>query len=436
MRGWITAGIHWLKSGATGQSNDGNRGWDKTRDVASSDQLGSHWAVNAALVPEVVVGFAHSRGFVDRYYGGRVMSALWWRHDSPRSTSSNSWQNDAQCVGSSEAAMRKLSYRASGADLPFGRPELAHGVSMEGYFWRITDPATGRVVIALIGVQTDHTGRWALAGLGASDGFWRHAIIPTAEARRRGLGALASGPEASFFGTDERVIVDLGDDARLDVRLDGLMPWPSRRPFGGSSWFQMIPGLNQYWHPWLLGGRASGTAVVGDSRWDFADAQIYGEKNWGRAGFPDSWWWGQAQGFADADACVAFAGGEVSAGPLRTEVTGLVVRLPDGTVLRLGNPVTSPVRADVGDEHWRLEGRSRGWEVSVDAHAPLSAAHVLPVPLVGERRAVPGAIEHLSGRLHVQVSHRGRQVWAGESTLAGLEHGGLDRSAALAASRV
>lgn len=331
--------------------------------------------------------------------------------------------------------MTRVGYRASGADGPFGHPERAHGVAMEGYFWRITDPATRRVIIALIGVQADHTGRWALAGLGVSGGFWRQAIIPTADARVGGLGARAAGPGVLFSGSDERVVVDLGADAQLDVRLDGLTRWPAARPFGGSSWFQMIPGLNQYWHPWLLGGRASGTVVAGGSRWDVAGAQVYGEKNWGRAGFPDSWWWGQAHGFADADACVAFAGGDVVAGPLRAEVTALVVRLPDGKLLRLGNPVTSPVRADVGDEHWYLEGRSRGWSVSVAADAPLSAAHVLPVPLVGQRRAVPGAIEHLSGRLSVHVSHHGRQVWAGQSGLAGLEHGGLDRAAALAASR-
>ena len=62
------------------------------------------------------------------------------------------------------------------------------------------------------------------------------------------------------------------------------------------------------------------------------------------------WWWGQAQGFAEQDSCVAFAGGEVSAGPFRTKVTALVVRLPDGTLLRLGNPGTSPVRAMITDD--------------------------------------------------------------------------------------
>lgn len=328
-----------------------------------------------------------------------------------------------------------LGYRGWGADWPFGRPEQAHGVAMEGYYWRITDPATRRVVIALIGIQTDDTGCWALAGLGTSDGFWRQAIIAGAEARRGGLGARAADPQASFFGSDRRVVVDLGADARLDIGLDGLVRWPSHRPFGGSSWFQLIPGLNQYWHPWLLGGRASGTVLAGDHRWDFSDAQVYGEKNWGRAGFPDSWWWGQAQGFSEPDACVAFAGGQVVAGPLQTEVTGLVVRLPGGRLLRLGNPVTSPVRADVGDEHWVLEGRSLGWAVSVQAHAPLSDAHLLPVPLVGQRRAVPGAIEHLTGHLRVEVSRHERQVWAGQSGLAGLEHGGLDRAAAFAASK-
>lgn len=38
-------------------------------------------------------------------------------------------------------------YRSTGSDPLFGDPRRAHrGVSMEGYFWRITDPETGRVI--------------------------------------------------------------------------------------------------------------------------------------------------------------------------------------------------------------------------------------------------------------------------------------------------
>ncbi|PKQ31844.1 MAG: hypothetical protein CVT62_05480 [Actinobacteria bacterium HGW-Actinobacteria-2] len=329
--------------------------------------------------------------------------------------------------------MKPLTYRSSGADLPFSSLTRSHGVAMEGYFWRFTDAAASRVVTALIGVQQSRLGPWALVGLGAHPGqFWRQGVLMEARARPNGPGARAG---SLFFGDDQRIVVDLGADARLDVTISGLNRWPRTRPFGGSSWFQLIPGLNQYWHPWLLGGRATGTATISDQTWQFTDAQVYAEKNWGRDGFPDSWWWGQAQGFAEPSACVAFAGGQVTAGPLHTEVTAVVVQLPDGRLLRLGNPGTSPVRARVTDDSWNLTGRSGRWQVDIDGRAPLADAHVLPVPLVEERRATPGALEHLGATMQVSVRHRGQLVWEGISTLAGLEHGGLARAAAEARRR-
>ena len=127
---------------------------------------------------------------------------------------------------------------------------------------------------------------------------------------------------------------------------------------------------------------------------------------------------------------MAFAGGQVHSGPLRTEVTALVMRLPGGRVVRLGNPVVSPVRADVGDDVWALEGRGYGWRIRVTGRSPLSRAHVLPVPLPSEKRNSAGAIEHLSGELEVEVRRYGRLVWRDRSSLAALEHGGLDRAEA------
>jgi hypothetical protein len=318
-------------------------------------------------------------------------------------------------------------YRATGATLPYGDLLAAHGVAMEGYFWRVTDPATGRVVIALIGVNRDaEGGHWSTLGLaGHPGGFLAVDAHPEGFADP---GRLTVSAGAAFVADDRRVRVDLGPQARLELTIADAQPWPRRR-LGGSSGFQAVPGLNQYWHPWLLGGRATGRATLGDEVWDFADAEVYGEKNWGREGFPDSWWWGQAQGFGDG-ACVAFAGGEVTAGPLRTEVTALVVRMPDGELVRLGNPGTSPVRAQVTDHDWVVRGRGGGWQVEVHGHAPLSDAHVLPVPLPSERRNVPGAIEHLGATMTVTVRRSGRVVWRGSSTSAALEHGGLERAAA------
>ena len=324
-------------------------------------------------------------------------------------------------------------YRATGADLPFGDLLAAHGVAMEGYFWRITDRERGRVVIALIGVNRDADGaHWATLGLGGHpNGFLRTAEHPAAAADPERLGATAG---TAFAGAGDAVRVDLGPDARLELRVREPRGWP-RRSLGGSSVFQSVPALNQYWHPWLLGGRADGVATLGDEEWRFDGVQVYAEKNWGRGGFPDEWWWGQAHGFDEPGACVAFAGGQVHAGPLRTEVTGLVVTLPGGPTFRLGNPVISPVQARVSDEQWQLRGRGYGWEVEIDGHAPLGAAHLLPVPLPAERRNVAGALEHLGATMAVVVRRRGRTVWSGASTLAALEHGGLERAAAEARRR-
>ncbi|UNK71460.1 tocopherol cyclase family protein [Microbacterium sp. H1-D42] len=319
-------------------------------------------------------------------------------------------------------------YRSTGADLPFQSPLPAHpGVAMEGYFWRITEPESGRVIIALNGVNQGPSGPWATLGFAAHPGgFLRVAEHPTASADKGDVGAHAGD---AFHGDVRRLRVDLGPDARLDVTISDALPWP-HRALGGSSIFQSVPALNQYWHPWLLGGRVNGTATIGGETWQLRDAQIYAEKNWGREGFPESWWWGQAQGFDDREVCVAFAGGQVHSGPIRTEVTGLVVRLPGGRVVRLGNPGISPVRAVVDDENWMLRGRGYGWTIEVDGAAPRAASHVLPVPLPSQERNTAGALEHLAGTLDVTVRRRGRIVWSGRSVLAGLEHGGLDRARA------
>ncbi|RNE48494.1 tocopherol cyclase family protein [Corynebacterium alimapuense] len=326
-------------------------------------------------------------------------------------------------------------YRATGADPIFGSPTHAHpGVAMEGYFWRITDPESGRVIIALCGANQGPEGSWATIGLAAwPSGFLRTEALDGAWTDPAGLGVKGGTADRqdspAFRGGKDRLQVDLGADAQLDLTFHDRAAWP-HRAVGGSSGFQMVPKLNQYWHPWLLGGRASGSATLGDQTWEFNNAQVYAEKNWGSEGFPDSWWWGQAQGFDEPEACVAFAGGLVTAGPMKAEVTGLVVKLPDGRVLRLGNPIISPVNTHTSDEHWELSGRGFGWRVKIAAAAPLNQAFVLPVPLPSEHRNVPGDLEHLVGDLKITVHRFGKHVWSGKTSLAALEHGGLDRARA------
>ncbi|MDX6686657.1 MAG: hypothetical protein QOF86_2785 [Baekduia sp.] len=314
-------------------------------------------------------------------------------------------------------------YRATGADPPFGDPRRAHdGVAMEGYFWRFTHAPSGRVVVALCGVNRAPGGHWATVALaGHPGGFLRHAAVMSAAADGERLGATAG--DGTFSAGPHHVAVDLGGDARLDARLEALRGW-TRRPFGGVGAAHAIPGLSQYWHPHVLGGRVTGRAVLGGETVDLAGFDVYAEKNWGRGGFPAHWWWGQAQGFEDPDVCVAFAGGEVRIGPVGGTATALVVRLGD-TLIRLGQPLLSPVRADIGQDRWHLVGRGPRWSVQVTATAASGTAHDLPVPLPAERRNVPAAHQHLAGRLELTVRRRGRPVFRGTSALAGLERGDL-----------
>lgn len=316
-------------------------------------------------------------------------------------------------------------YRATGADLPYGDPLRAHGTALEGYFWRLSDPRSGRVIVALCGVHRDGDGRaWSNVALASHPGGVVHqADLPGGLADPDGLGVTAG--RGVLRGDARGVRVDLGAHARLDLRIDDPAGWPARRALGGLGLGQVVPGLSQRWHPHLLGARARGRAHLDGETVDLDGFRVYAEKNWGTAGFPSRWWWGQAHHFARAPgACVAFAGGSVSLGPVSTHASAVVVRLGD-RVVRLGDPVLSPVRTSFDEDgRWRLRARGPRWAVELDGRADPAGAHVLPVPLPARRRSVPGARQHFSGELHVVVRRFGRVVLDDVSPLAGLEHGG------------
>jgi hypothetical protein len=305
-------------------------------------------------------------------------------------------------------------YRRTGADPPFGDPVKAHGVGMEGYYWRLTDHAAGRVVVAICGVARAGDGPWAMVILAAHPGgFVRVATTRTAWADPLGLGVRAEG----VLVADARGLrVDLGPAAGLDVALSERREWP-RRAFGALGVAQAVPGLHQYWHPHLLGGRAVGTVRLGGEEVAL-DAAAYAEKNWGAA-FSDHWWWGQA--FPDADACVAFAGGRIRLGPVPAAPTAVVVRAGDELV-RLGPPSAS-MAAAASDRAWRIRGRSAMHSVLIEGEADGTATASLPVPLPEQRALEPRSRQVLAGRLAVTLWRGRRVLYRGESALAGLEHG-------------
>lgn len=308
-------------------------------------------------------------------------------------------------------------YRRTGADVPFGNPLPSHGTEMEGWFWRVSDEASGRALIALCSVNRHPTGDWSTTAVAVHPGLVvRSAALMGARARYRPFGVTAGDPAESFdVGADE-VRFALGD-LRLHMHFTDRVLWP--KAFGGGGVFSAIPFLNQYWHPYYLGGRATGTVQYAGESWSFTDAKLYAERNWG-AGFPLRWWWGQAHDFGEEDVCVAFSGGLLSLGPIARDVNGIIVRL--GTkVIRMTPPLL--VRSQIGDNLWSLRGRSPRYEIELEGDGRHLPPHVLPVPLPAERRNIDTDFEHLGGRLRCTVRESGRLLFEGTSELAGLEVG-------------
>ncbi len=315
--------------------------------------------------------------------------------------------------------------RAAGADPPFGDPRAHHGVALEGYFWRFTDPAAGRVVVVLLGISLDGAGAgWGTVALAAHPGgFVRSTTLSRAAGHPRCLQVAAEHEDGTVaLRADARTLtVDLGDGAALRARLEGAVPWP-RRAFGGTGPAQVVPGLSQYWHPWLLGGRVRGSACLGEDEVGLDGARAYAEKNWGAGGFPDVWWWGHAQAFPRDDACVAFAGGRAGVGPLRALATSVVVRVDEEVVRLTRPPGLLDVQAD--QSGWRIRGRTARHALELEGTAAGTPAHRLPVPVPGQRREIPGgSAQHLAGELRVRLRRGRRTVLEGSSPLAGLELG-------------
>ncbi len=343
-------------------------------------------------------------------------------------------------MGPVSAAVRR--YRRWGADLPFGDPLPTHHAEMEGYFWRVTDVAGERVVVALCGVNQHPDGAWATVAIAVHpEGVVRSAVLDEAVAAEDRFHVRAGGGSTgSFEGDGGNLAVEL-EGASLELRTVETVGFP-RRFLGGGGLASVVPGLNQYWHPFTLGGSAAGTLVLDGVR-IAVQGELYREKNWGW-GFPPYWWWGQAHGFAGGDVCVAFAGGHLAAGPRHVDVSGIVVRL-GREVIRLAPPLAL-VRTEVGDApaaaglagataeeapsasgappgSFRLLGRSPRTTVRIVGEWSAAAALDLPVPLPAERRQAFTDREDLAATMEVEVRRDGRLRYRGTSHLAALELG-------------
>jgi hypothetical protein len=325
------------------------------------------------------------------------------------------------------AVLARARYRRSGADLPFGDPCGYHGTALEGYFWRITEPRSGTVVIVMASVNRDPYGiRWGTAAVAAHPEVPVHvALADTASGLERGVGlTIADAGAVLLSATQDRLSVDLPDGTHLRARIEAPITW-RRRALGGIGIGHLVPGLSQYWHPHLLGGRVHGEAVIGGRTVALDGATVYAEKNWSTSGFPREWWWGQAHGFEREDVCVAFAGGRIGRGSVTARASAVVARI-GGEIVTAAQPL-QPIRTRIGADEWSLTARAGRHTIEIEGWATESEPHRLPVPVPLERRLqAEAAVQHLSAQLHLTVRAGRRVLFRGTSALAGLERGAAD----------
>ncbi|MFH8487722.1 tocopherol cyclase family protein [Streptomyces longisporoflavus] len=310
-------------------------------------------------------------------------------------------------------------WRATGADLPGGNPLLSHRAPMEGYLWRFTDQARGRVLVVACGVNDHPDQPWGTVVVAAHpDRLMRSASVDGAHASTTGY-EISAPP---VFSLSKGLLhARLGEDIDIRCSLDPVHTWPQRRLLHGSGVFSVVPGLNHYWHPHLFDARVTGTARLAQETWNLSDCHVYAEKSWGR-GFPRAWWWGQAHGFDRPDLCVAFAGGLLGRGRATVNVSGLTLNM--GSRMLSLVPPTALVRARVRDGSWRISGRTPRYEVDLIGDAAGSQALPLPVPLL-QPHHFGHSLQHLAGQLRVRVRRDGKEIYTGSSALAALETGTL-----------
>src|SRR5690348_17406401 len=151
------------------------------------------------------------------------MSSAWISKCTTRPMfSSSAFDPNANRLASVATCMSSMSlidaYRRTGADLPWGDPVAPHGVPMEGWFWRLSDAASGCVVVVLCGLCRGRAGEWTMVKIASSPGgFVRTQLCPPARVDPGGRSIDVPGGVLRARPFELRL--DLGEGARLEVAL-------------------------------------------------------------------------------------------------------------------------------------------------------------------------------------------------------------------------
>jgi tocopherol cyclase len=139
-------------------------------------------------------------------------------------------------------------------------------------------------------------------------------------------------------GTVGDILDDEGEpmSCDFDITIDPICGWggtTAKEQKSTAGWLASFPVFEPHWQITLADARASGRVTWNNRTYDFTDAPMYAEKNWGSAALPSKWYWTQCNSFPGHARLSVVAGGGIRKIPFgKEEILGMVCCHYNGTL--------------------------------------------------------------------------------------------------------
>ncbi|MEM0979898.1 MAG: tocopherol cyclase family protein [Cyanobacteria bacterium P01_H01_bin.58] len=220
---------------------------------------------------------------------------------------------------------------------------------------------------------------------------------------------------------------ETGAIARWQYTIEPIYGWGPTQgtQLATASWLSYLPILEPGWQVLMAHGLATGWAEWQNQRYEFQQAPIYAEKNWGGA-FPERWWWIQANAFAEVPDLTLTAVGGRRQVLGRTETVGLIGLHYQGKFILL-NTLRDQMTWTVAPwGQWQVTASNHRYRITLEGKAEQPPANVRVPTLTGLQF---NCWDTTHGQLEVTVWQRSpidteTLIVQAHSDLAGLEVGG------------
>jgi len=219
-------------------------------------------------------------------------------------------------------------------------------------------------------------------------------------------------------------ITDGDRRCRWQFTVEPSITWgnPQRIPRATAGWLSFLPLFDPGWQILLAQGRGQGWLEWQDKRYEFDQALVYAEKNWG-CSFPSRWFWLQTNHFPDHPSLsvTAAAGERLVLG--RPEEVGLIGVHHQGSFYEFAPGHSTIITWDVARwGHWRLQASNSKYWLELLGKTEDKGSLVHTPTAQGLQL---NCRDTTRGHLRLRLGKIGQSLMVqGESQTAGLEVGG------------